>query len=771
MTIEAQPDSHGRADWPVSLTPLIGRERESTEVAALLLRPEVRIVTLTGPGGIGKTRLAMEVGGRLGESFPDGVAFAPLGAIREPRLVLATIAQRLGVREAAGVSVQDGLRQTIDDRHVLLIVDNVEHLLGAVPDLLWLVSIAGHLKILATSRAPLQVRGEQEYAVPPLPLPDLGSGSEVATNPAVALFVERSRGIDPDFRLTETSTPVVAEICRRLDGLPLAIELAAARTKVLSPAALLARMDRTLPLLTGGARDLPDRLRTMRHAIAWSYDLLGEDERDLFNRLCVFVGTFTQLEAEEIAGANGQLLDGLAGLVENSLLRQVEREGEPRFAMLETLREFGAEQLDSTGQADQTRARHAEHFLSLAEAAMVRLGGKERTGWLERLESAHGNLRAALSWWIEQGDSHRSLRLAGALWQFWWWRSHLAEGRQWLERALALPGAADHPAALARVLTGIGALAETQGDYAVAGEHHERAVALWQDLGDLRGLAVSLLFRWLVSFNADDQEGMTALSTESLRLFRELDDPWGIAMSLMEQGVMAMRRHDHAEAESVLGDAIGGFQAVGDAWGVAICQGVHGNVATDRGDYEQAAGFLRESLTTLLALNDLWGVATVLPASSRMLGEQGQWERAVRISGAIARLHETMGAPLKVPFRQRYEQTLAESRIRLGEERYAAAWAAGRALTPEQAVEEAVRLEATPTRATSPIDPTTLAAPLSPREREVLRLIAGRTARQIGEELFISESTVRTHIDNILNKVGARNQKELIAFVYERGLI
>jgi DNA-binding CsgD family transcriptional regulator len=321
------------------------------------------------------------------------------------------------------------------------------------------------------------------------------------------------------------------------------------------------------------------------------------------------------------------------------------------------------------------------------------------------------------------------------------------------------------------VLTGIGALAETQGEYAVAGEHHARAVALWQGLGDVRGLALSMLFRWLVSFNADDQEGMAALSTESLRLFRELDDPWGIAMSLMEQGVMAMRRRDNADADAVLGEAIEGFQEVGDSWGVAICQGVLGNVATDRGDIGQAAGFLRESLMTLLTLNDLWGVATVLPASARMLGEQGQWERAVRISGAIARMHETMGAPLKVPFRQRYEQTLAESRVRLGEERYTAAWAAGRALTPEQAVEEAVRPEAASTRPVSHIDSTPLAAPLSPREREVLRLIAGRTARQIGEELFISESTVRTHIDNILNKVGARNQKELIAFAYERGLI
>ena len=771
MTTDSIADVPDRPDWSAPLTGVIGRERETAEIVALISRADVRIVTLTGTGGIGKTRLAMEVGSRLGEAFPDGVVFAPLGAVQEPRLVLTTIAQRLGVREAAGVSVRDGLEHVLGQRRLLLIVDNFEHVLSAAPDLLWLLGIAGGLKILVTSRASLQIRGEQEYDVPPLPLPDLAGGSDVASNPAVALFVERAQGIDPDFALTDTSIPVVAEICRRLDGLPLAIELAAARTKVLSPAALLARMDRALPLLTGGARDLPDRLRTMRHAIAWSYDLLDNDAQALFNRLSVFAGTFTLLEAEEIASSNGQLLDGLASLVDNSLLRQLERDGEPRFAMLETLREFGAERLDASGQADQTRTRHAEHFLSLAEASMVRLGGKERSGWLERLESAHGNLRAALAWWIGQGDPEHSLRLAGALWQFWWWRSHLAEGRQWLERALALPGSTGQPAARARVLTGIGALAETQGDYEVAEQHHADAAALWQTIGDVRGLAVSLLFRWLVSFNADDQDGMMAVSTESLRLFRELDDEWGIAMSLMEHGVMAMRRRDHAYAVHVLNEAIEGFQEVGDRWGVAICQGVLGNVATDQGDYGRAAGYLEESLTTLLALNDLWGVATVLPASARMLGEQGQLERAVRISGAIARMHETMGAPLKVPFRQRYEQTLAEARRQLGEELYAAAWGAGRALTPEQAVEEAVRHEAARASAVSPVDTTPLAAPLSPREREVLRLVSGRTARQIGEELFISESTVRTHIDNILNKVGARNQKELIAFVYERRLI
>jgi DNA-binding CsgD family transcriptional regulator len=344
----------------------------------------------------------------------------------------------------------------------------------------------------------------------------------------------------------------------------------------------------------------------------------------------------------------------------------------------------------------------------------------------------------------------------------------LAEGRQWLERALALPEAERWPTPRARVLTGLGALAETQGDYTAAEQYHDAAERAWLETGDTRGLAISLLFRWLVAFNADDQDRMNALSTESLHLFRELDDPWGIAMSLMEQGVMAMRRQDHPVAEQVLAEGIDRFQAINDQWGVAICQGVLANVATDQGDYAGAASLLASSLTALLLLNDLWAVATVLPAASRMAGEQGRFEWATRISGAIARMHETMGAPLKVPFRIRYEQNLAAARAALGDERFDVAFAAGHAMTPDQAVTEALRA---PAGQAAPDPRPAMPIPLSPREREVLRLVPKRTAREIGAELFISESTVRTHIENILNKLGLRNQKELIAYAYQHGLI
>jgi predicted ATPase/DNA-binding CsgD family transcriptional regulator len=765
--------SDARSDLPIPPTSLIGRERERSAIRVALAQEGVRLVTLTGPGGIGKTRLALDAATHLDPAIADQVTLVPLAAVRDSELVLPTIAQAIGVREGAGRPTRAAIEEVLRDRRLLLILDNLEHLLDAVPDIAWLLATSPGIRILATSRSRLQIQGEHEFAVLPLPLPEPDQVADFA-NPAVALFVARARAIDPAFEPTVANLPVIAEICGRLDGIPLAIELAAARVKVLPPDALLNRLDRRLPLLTGGARDLPDRLRTMRDAIAWSYGLLDADQQSRFRRLAAFTGGFTLHEAQALIGRpdnEDSLLDALAGLVDASLLRQSEREGEPRFVMLETVREFGLEQLHECGEYDQVQSRHADIFLTFAEAATTRLRGAERTTWLERMERAHNNLRAALAWCVERRDTRRALRLAGALWQFWWWRAHLAEGRQWLERALALPDAGAWPIARARVLTGLGALAETQGDYTAAEQYHDAAERAWHESGDSRGLAISLLFRWLVAFNADDQERMTTLSTESLHLFRELDDPWGIAMSLMEQGVMAMRRQDHADAERILSEGIERFRAINDQWGVAICEGVLGNVATDQGDYARAASLLASSLSSLLLLNDLWGVATVLPAASRMAGEQGRFEWATRISGAIARMHETMGAPLKVPFRIRYEQNLAAARAALGDEQFNAAFAAGHAMTPEQAVAEALHAPDTGETAPTPPSHPAMPIPLSPREREVLRLVPERTAREIGEELFISESTVRTHIENILNKLGLRNQKELIAYSYQHGLI
>ncbi len=776
----AQAQVVDRGELPHALTRLIGREADIADLVAMLTNPGGRLITLTGPGGIGKTRLALEAAHGAADAYPDGVVFVPLAPLGDPALVLPTIARRLGIRDAAGQSIHDHLAAILSGSRTLLLLDNLEHLLGAAPDLVWLLERSPGVALLATSRAPLRIRGEREYAVQALALPESAELSHLSGNAAVQLFAERAESVNAGFSLDAETAPVIGDICRRLDGLPLAIELAAARTRVLAPAAMLARLDHRLPLLVGGARDLPDRLRTMRDAIAWSYDLLPPEQQRLFNRLSVFTGSFALHEAELIAaertpdsGPGGDVLDQLSGLVDNSLLRHVGQGSEPRYVMLETIREFGQENLEASGEATDCRDRHADILLALAEAAALRLHGAERTLWLERLDLSHGNLRAALGWLISRQDAARALRMTAALWQFWWWRSHLAEGRHWLEQALEVPRAGEQREALAASLTGCGALAETLGDYEAAETSHARAAAVWSEIGNRRGLAVSLLFRWLVAFNAEDYAGMTALSSESLRLFRELEEPWGTAMSLMEQGVMAMRRQDNQAAEALLTEAIAGFQQINDRWGAAISQGVLGNVATDERDYARSFELLKESLTSLLVLNDLWGVATILPASARLAHELREREWAVRISGAIVHLHASMGAPLKVPFRDRFEQGLAYARRALGEEKFAAAWEAGQAMSPRQAVEDAITMPASLGGASSaPANAADeIAIPLSPREREVLRLIPGRTAREIGETLFISESTVRTHIENILNKLGARNQKELIAMIYERELI
>lgn len=794
-------DDHLPTDVPQPMTALIGRGRELAEVSALIRREEIRLVTLTGTGGIGKTRLALAVAAAVAERFANGVCFIPLAAIRDAALVLPTIAQSTGVPERAGMTTLQSLVGAFAERRTLLVLDNFEQVSDAAGELAHLLERCPQLAVLVTSRKRLRVRGEHEVAVQPLAVPAGTADAElIARSPAVSLFVARAQEVQPDFDPSGANGPAIAEICRRLDGLPLAIELAAAKVKVLPPAALLVRLVRRLPLLNAGPNDLPDRLRTMRNAVAWSYELLTDDEQALFRRMSVFVGGFTLLEARAIsadAAGGGEppgsanaseadaeeaapdpaelaLLEGLANLVDNSLLRQPEVEAEPRFQMLETLREYGLEQLQARGDLDEVRGRHADFFIRYAEAATQNLRGAERTLWLDRLEQAHDNMREALTWLTARGDL-RAVQLAGVLWQFWWWRSHIVEGRQRLEAAVALPGAEGCGINWARALTGLGALAETQGDYAAAEREHERAVAAWTQLNDVRGLAISLLFRWLVAFNADDQARMTELSSESLRRFREVDEPsgittWGIAMSLMQQGVQAMRRVDVPEAKRTLSEGIALFARIGDKWGVAICQGVLGNVFTEIHDYQAAAQALNESLSALLVLNDLWGVATVMPAVARLAVEQGAYEHAVRISGAVQKMHETLGVPLKVPFRERYERNLIAVRHELGADRFAAALAEGRAMTPRQAVQAAAQ-PVTPGAAAEPAKATkALNLPLSAREREVVRLVPNCTAKEIGQTLFISESTVRTHIENILNKLGLRNQKELIGYIHEHGL-
>ncbi|MBA2278033.1 MAG: hypothetical protein H0W06_09755 [Chloroflexia bacterium] len=432
---------------PVPLTSLVGREREVAQVGALLVRPDVRLLTLTGPGGVGKTRLALAAALAVDAGFADGPRFVPLSALWDHRLVASAIAQALGVREPGSRPFTEQMRATAREMEALLLVDNFEHLLTAAPLLTELLAACPGVTLLVTSRERLRLSGECDVPVLPLAYPDPGPGQspeEVAAAQAVRLFVERARAVDPDFALTSANAAAVAAISHRLDGLPLALELAAARSPHLTPAALLARLAHRLPLLTGGPRDVPERLRTMRDAIAWSHDLLAADERALFRRLTVFAGGFTLDAAETVGGKRGKyapppdVLDGIASLVDKSLLRRVNRgdDAEPRYEMLVTVRDFGLELLDVTGEADDAREEHAAHYLALADAA-ISDKSVEQAGF-DRLETEHANLRAALAWSCAGGSPRIALRLAARMGRFWLRRGYQREGRDWLERALAV---------------------------------------------------------------------------------------------------------------------------------------------------------------------------------------------------------------------------------------------------------------------------------------------------------------------------------------------
>ena len=768
---------------------LVGREREAAALRDLVLRPDVRLVAMTGPGGVGKTRLALEVAAGLEPDFPGGVWFVPLAAIADPGLVLPTVARAMGVRDAGGRPHEERLAALLRDLKALLVLDNIEQVAAAAPAVSGLLAACPAPTVLVTSRARLRVSGEHAFPVSPLSLPDPGRLlpiAELAEVEAIRLFVTLARAADPSFILGKENASAVTEICRRVDGLPLGIELAAAWVPVLPPAAVLTRMERRLPLLTGGSRDLPARQRTMRATIEWSHDLLTPGEQALFRRLAVFAGGFTLEAAEAVVdlrdGPVLAVLEGGIALVDKNLLQKEDAaSGEPRFGMLETVREFALERLAASGEEAATREAHAAWCLDLAErgASALRLRS-DFASWLRRLEAEHGNLRAALAWLAESGEARDLLRLAGALWRFCYFRGHLTEGRWWLGRALERATDAP-PAVRGNALVGAGTLAHYQGDDGQAAPLLEEGLAASRAAGEPAVAAFALYMLAVAAEDRGDYEGAAPRFEEALALYRASGQQ-GEAMALTHLGVVAYGRGDLAKAAALGEQALGLARAEGDAFTTGFALHTLGLVALAVGDHARAGGRFAEALALDQAAGHREGVLHGLAGAAVLATGRGHAERAARLLGAAAGLAEEIGVRYALPERAAYERAAAAARARLGESAFAAAWAAGAGMTEEQAVAEATAVMAgAPATAPGEPDAPTAASSsrsvtpsglLTARELEVLGLVAGgRTDRQIADELYLSPRTIHHHVANVLAKLGVDKRTAAVAAARTAGLL
>jgi len=655
---------------PAQRTGFVGRREEVEQVKRLLEGPG--LLTLTGPGGSGKTRLAVESAGALLDDYPDGVFLVELAPITDPLLVPSAIAEALGVKAEGLRPVQDTLRDELRDRETLVVADNFEQVIAAAPLVADLLDAAPRLRVLATSREPLHIAGEQELPVPPLELPD-----------SVALFVQRATAIDPGFRLTEENTDAVTELCRRLDGLPLAIELAASRIKTLPPAAILGRLERRLELLTGGPVDLPARQRTLRAAIAWSVDLLEADERALFRRLAVFAGGWTLEAAATVGSLETDPIDLLGSLVDKSLAVRVPGEA-IRFGMLGTIREFGIEELEAAGETAATREGHAGVFLELAEAAEPHLRGLDQVRWLDELELEHDNARAALRWAIDTRRADIALRMVGALWRFWHLHGHLDEGRHWAEETLALPQAV-HSIERHRALIALGGVTYWQEDLAATGRAYEEALAIAREIGDRHAEAEALYNLSFVPAYGGDMEQAVAILREGRALFEELGVRRGVADSIWLMAIVARLEGDTPTARSRAEESLRLHREIGDRFGANDALHVLGRIALVEGDLATAWTCFLEALANDEEVGNRTGMGIELDNIAAIDTAEGRHLRAVRLAGASEAIKEAAGGHAPPPFIDLPDPREPAREI-LGEAAVTAAWEEGRAMTLEQAV-------------------------------------------------------------------------------------
>ena len=717
---------------PAQPTPLVGREQELNTAQELILRDDVRLVTFTGSGGTGKTRLAVELAATVLNNFPSGVFVVFLAPIKEPTFVLPTIASSLGLKEAEGRPIDQTLKEHLRDRRTLLVLDNFEQVLAASSTVSELLRECPELKTLVTSRIPLHIRGEHELPVLPLALPDpkkLLSVEMTLSYPAITLFVQRAQAVRPDFVVTPENASPIAQICVRLDGLPLALELAAAQIRIMLPAVMLQRMKKRLEFLTDGAQDLPPRQRTLRNTIAWSFDLLDPMVKKTFRRVSVFAGSFSAHAAETVCGGPPDpaqdILHCLTKLVEGSLLNRVDAEDEIRFRMLETIREFAFEALAASDEVKSTLERFIEFYLSLSERSEPELRGPKQAAWLTRLDCEHDNLAAALHWSLENNDMNRCLRFCSALWRFWSIRGHLTEGRTWQTRVLSSSNSVNQPMR-AKALLGAGALAaiqddpstartllheslnlsrklgdeettafamnslalvaRSQGDFDEGRRFHAESLAILQKLQSKWGIALVLNNLGVGARGQGDFEEARKLHEQSLGLFRELGDKRYVASSLFNLGMILERKRNYAAARGLLNESLALSRELGDKKGIAESLLVLGSVARRQNDREASRNFLAESLRLSFDIGSKQGITSCLEEFAGLACIDGDAKRMTKLLGAAEALRDAMHAPILPAYHADHEHDISVARSALGEEAFAVEWTQGRTLTLEQAI-------------------------------------------------------------------------------------
>lgn len=773
------PLSHSNLnDSPDSLparpTRFFGRDTERAAVRDYLLTRDVRLLTLTGPPGIGKTRLALEVATDLRPHFAEGIVFVDLTPIRDPALVAHIIAQRLGMVRPPTKPGLEQLKHFLRGKRLLLLLDSFEHVVDASLMVAELLDASPELRILATSQEPLRINWEREYPVPPLPLPEsrsrLADVQYLDACPAIALFADRARAVPPHFVLDHRNASVVAAICARLDGLPLAIEMAAALVKVLPPEALNERLAHGLMQLTVGVKNLPSRHRTLRGAIAWSYSLLNPDERKVCCRLAVFVSGCS-LDAANMVCADG---DGeetdipavSASLVNKSLLQQnPQDDGHPRYSMLESIRQFGLEQLGMLGELHSTRRRHAAYFLSLAESAEPQLNTRAQGAWLDRLERDHDNLREVLRWSMtDTGDRTTGLRLAGSLYGFWWIRGYMAEGSRRLRMLLSDTEGRVEPAIRAKACYAAGFLASKVGDLETAQRCTDEGLALWQQVDDGAGVVKALTQLGNVALGMQEYARARALYEKALASTGERGDQHERARAFNGLGELARMEGDLEQATAHYEQCLSIWRDAGNMEMVAVVLFNLAQVVIRHGDLPRARSSLSESARLHVDVSSQCVANCTLVGLAELAIHEGDAGRAARLFSAADALSEAYREALNPPDQAAYDLCMAKTRAALTEEEFALARSDGRSMTLEQALEHALSsasgLEKGPRVQRN--------GPLTRREREVAALVAqGLTNREIGSRLSIAERTAETHIGNILNKLSFHSRAQLAAWVAE----